>query len=102
MLVREISYILSQEIKDQHIKFVTVTAVKTTTDLSYAKVYITILNEEYKEDTLKALRHAKGYIKKLLADKVEIRHIPELEFVYDNSIEYGKNIEQKIKEIHEN
>ncbi len=101
MLVKEISYILNQEIKDKDIKFVTVTAVRTTTDLSYAKVYITVLNEKYKVETLKALDHAKGYIKKLLADRVEIRHIPELEFIYDESIEYGNRIEQKIKEIHD-
>jgi len=44
---------------------------------------------------------ASGYIRKVLADRIEVRHVPKLEFVYDESIEYGKRIEEKIKEIHE-
>jgi len=99
-LQREISYILREEIKDNDIKFVTITACKVTNDLSYAKVYFTVLNN--KEQTLSALKKAKGFIRKNLADRVELRHIPELEFIYDESIEYGKKIEEIIEEIHEN
>jgi ribosome-binding factor A len=99
---REISYILLNEVKDSNIKFVTVTAVKTTNDLSKSKIYVTVLKEEVKIDTMSALKNAKGFIRSTLADRVDIRHIPELEFVYDESIEYGKRIENKIKEIHEN
>ena len=98
-LQREISYILANEIKDKDIKFVTVTDCNVTSDLSFAKVYFTVLGE--KQETLKALKKAKGFIRKTLADRVELRHIPELEFIYDESIEYGKRIEDKIKEIHE-
>ena len=97
---RELSYILANEIKNPHIKFITITAVDVTSDLSYAKVYFTTLGEE--KETLKALKSAKGFIRKTLADRIELRHIPELEFIYDESIEYGKKIEQKIKEINEN
>ncbi len=100
-MVKEISQILANEIKNQNIRFVTVTAVKTTSDLSFAKVYVTTLHEEYKKDTMEALRGAKGFIRKELGERMEIRHIPELEFVYDESIEYGRKIEEKIKEIHE-
>lgn len=99
-LQREISYLISNEVKNPHVKFVTITAVDTTNDLSYAKVYFTTLNDSI--ETLKALKSAKGFIKKMLGDRVELRHIPELEFIYDESIEYGKKIEEKIKEIHEN
>lgn len=99
ILHRELSYILANEVKDNHIKFVTVTECRVTSDLSFAKVYFTVL--ENKEETIKALKNAKGFIRKTLADRVDLRHIPELEFVYDDSIEYGKRIEDKIKEIHE-
>jgi len=99
---RELSYILANEIKDKSINFVTITAVKTTNDLSYCKVYITVFKEELKEEALKALKGAKGFVRKSLANRIDIRHIPELEFVYDESLEYGKRIEEKIKEIHEN
>ena len=101
-MIREISYIIANEVKDQHIKFVTITDVKVTNDLSYAKVYFTILNEEYKNETLKALKQASGFIRSKLCERIDIRHMPELEFIYDESIAYGKLIEDKIKEIHNN
>lgn len=98
-ILRELSYILANDVANKNIKYVTVTAVKTSNDLSYAKVYITILNEEYKSDTLKALKSAKGYIKKELAHRIELRQIPDLDFVYDDSIENGNSIENILKEI---
>ena len=97
---KEISYIIANEVKNPNIKFITITAVDVTSDLSYAKVYFTTMDDE--KETLKALKSAKGFIRKTLADRVELRHIPDLEFVYDKSIEYGNKIEQKIKEIHDN
>ena len=99
-LQEAISYIIFQEVKNPNIKFVTITAVNTTSDLSYAKVYFTTLGD--KAETLKALKSAKGFIRNELKEKVELRNIPELDFVYDESIEYGQRIEEKIKEIHEN
>lgn len=100
-LVREISYILMSEVKDDEIKFVTITDCKVTNDLSFAKVYFTVLDDDKKESTLKALKNASGYIRKQLADRVDIRHIPELQFVYDESIDYGKKIESIIEKINE-
>ena len=98
-LQREISFIIANEVKNPDVKFVTITAVEVTSDLSFAKVYFTTLKE--KEETLDALKSAKGFIKKELGERVELRHIPELQFIYDDSIEYGNRIEEKIKEIHE-
>lgn len=98
--VKEISYILATEIRDEDIKFVTITDCKVTNDLSFAKVYFTVLDESKKETTLKALKDASGFIRRMLADRVDIRHIPELQFVYDESIEYGKKIEDIIEDIH--
>lgn len=100
-LVREISYILMTEVKDEDIKFVTITDCKTTNDLSFTKVYFTVLDDKKRESTLQALKNAAGFIRRELAERVEIRHIPELEFVYDESIEYGKKIENIIEKIHE-
>ena len=97
--VREISYILETEIKDKHIKFVTINEVRITNDLSYAKVYVTVLNDKYREITLKSLNQAKGFIRKQLANRIDIRHVPELEFIYDESIEYGNKIEEELKKI---
>ena len=82
-IVREVSYILANEVKNQHIQFVTVTAAKTSSDLSYCKIYVTVLKQEFKKETMDALKNAKGFIRKELAERIDIRHIPELDFVYD-------------------
>lgn len=100
-MVKEISYILATEVKDNDIKFVTVTDAKVTNDLSFAKVYFTVLDESRKQETLEALKNASGFIRKELAERIDIRHIPELEFIYDESIAYGKKIEDIIEHIHE-
>ena len=102
IIMREVSMILEREVKDRGIEFVTVTAVKTTSDLSFSKIYVTVLDDSKKDETMKALANASGFIRKTLADRIEVRHIPKLEFVYDESIEYGNRIEAKIREIHEN
>ena len=97
--VREISQIIHDEIKDPNIKFVTITDCDITNDLSYAKVYFTVLNRDYLDDTLKALNKASDFIELQLSKKIEIRKMPQISFLYDESIEYGERIEQKIKEI---
>ncbi len=96
---KEISIILQNEIKDDDIKFVSVTGVEITNDLSYAKVFITVFDKEKKDSTMKALNKAKGFIRTELAKRVEIRHTPEIRFVFDESIEYGNKIEKIIDEI---
>ena len=88
---KEFSYIIANEVKNTNVKYVTITAVDVTSDLSYARIYFTTLKDS--NETLKGLKSAKGYIRKTLADRIELRHIPELEFIYDESIEYGKRIE---------
>ena len=95
----EISMILMTEIKDEDIKFVTITGVETTNDLSFAKVYFTVLDDDKKETTLEALNKATSFIRGELSKRVEIRHTPELKFIYDNSIEYGNHIESIIEKI---
>ncbi len=98
-IVKELSYILTFEIKDKDIKFVTVTDCKLAPDLSYAKIYITVFETDKIDSTLKALKDARGFIKNELVKRVNMHHVPELEFVYDESIEYGKKIEDIIENI---
>ncbi|MCM1371237.1 MAG: 30S ribosome-binding factor RbfA [Clostridium sp.] len=100
-LVKEISYILQNEVKDKDIKFVTITDCKTASDLSVAKVYFTVFNMDRKKETIDALKNASGFIRHNLMDRVDIRYIPELTFIFDESIEYGKKIENIIDTIHE-
>lgn len=99
--VKEISYILQNEVKDEDIKFVTVTDCDISSDLSYAKVYVTVLSDEKRQSTMKALEGAKSFIRGELSKRVEIRHTPELKFIFDESIEYGQKIEDLIEAIHD-
>ena len=101
VLLKEISSILMLEVKDEDIKFVTITHVDLSSDLSYAKVYCTVLNDEMKDKTLKDLNNAKGFIRnELIKRKIEMRKIPELSFIFDESIEYANKIEKIIEKMH--
>ncbi len=94
-----ISKIINEEVKDEDIKFVTITAVDISSDLSYAKVYFTNLIDSDREKVNNALNRASSFIRGKLCDVVEIRKMPELTFIYDESIEYGNKIEKIIDEI---
>lgn len=99
--VKEISYILMKEIKDENIKFVTITGCDITNDLSYAKVYFTVFDNEKKELTVKSLNKAKSFIRGQLSRRIDIRHTPELSFIFDESVEYGNKIEKIIEKIND-
>ena len=98
--VEEISKILMSEIKDNDLKFITITDSKISNDLSYAKIYYTTLNEN-KEEITKKLNKASGFIRTKLCERIELRKMPELNFIYDESIEYAKNIENIIENLKE-
>ena len=100
LFLAELSKIIFKEIKNPLIKTVNLTAVEITNDLSFAKVYFTCMNED-KDKILLELNEAKGFLRSKLAENIDIRHTPELIFTYDNSIEYGMNIERIIKNIHD-
>ena len=101
MIMEEVSKILMLEVKDERFKFVTITDCDTSNDLSYCKIYVTVLNSENKDEILKALNNASSFIRGELAKRIEIRHIPELKFLYDESVSYGENIDKIINKINE-
>lgn len=98
---RELSRIISMEIKDPRIHPMTsVTDVIVTPDLKYCKVYISVLgDEEAARETLAGLESANGYIRRELARTVNLRNTPEITFVLDHSIEYGIEMSKKIDEV---
>lgn len=101
MMEKEISMILQREARDEILKEVVISCVEVTNDLSFAKVYFTCYNKNQKSEILKALENAKGFIRTELASRIDVRHVPELRFIFDESIEYGIKIEKKIKELNE-
>ena len=100
--VEHISRIIRTEIKDERINFVTVTAVKITNDLSFAKVYVTVLNDKERDNIIKLLNKASNFIERELSKRIDIRKMPDITFVYDESLEYAANIENIIESIEEN
>lgn len=98
LFTKEISKIISEELKDKNLGFITITDTKVTSDLSYAKVYFTTLNESVQK-TANTLNKASGYIRTSLCDKINIRKMPEIHFVFDESIDYGKKIDNIIERI---
>lgn len=97
---REISKIIELEVKDKKLEFVTITACHVTNDLSFAKVYFTCLKETDKKEVENVFNQASGFIRKQLATTMNLRHTPELTFVYDESISYGQKIERVLEEMH--
>lgn len=100
-VAREISSIMLLEAKDETLKHVTITGCEVTNDLGLARVYYTYMGEESLEDVAKNLEVAAPYLRTVLASRVDLRHTPELKFIYDDSVEYGQNIERIINKIHE-
>lgn len=97
--MEEISMILMEEVRDEDLKFVTITGCDITNDLSYAKVYFTVLDQDKKDKVLNDINNAAPFIRGKLSERVEIRHTPELKFIYDDSIEYGERIERIIDNL---
>lgn len=100
-VLRELSSIIREDIKDPRISSMTsVVAVEVTPDLKFAKAYISILgSEEEGKETIKGLKSAEGYIRRQLAQRVNLRNTPQITFVLDQSIEYGVNMSKKIEEV---
>ena len=97
---KELSQIISYELKNPNITgLISVTKVKVTTDLKYAKVYISILNSKNQEETMQSLKKSAGFMRTELAKRVNLRNTPELIFEIDDSIEYGAKIDTILKEI---
>ena len=100
-VMRELSTIIRSEIKDPRLDPLTsVMSVEVAPDLKTCKVEISVFgDEEHKNDTLKALRSASGYIRMLLAKRVDLRNTPELTFKLDNSTEYGMEMMKLIDDV---
>jgi ribosome-binding factor A len=98
----EISLMISRDIKDRRIGFVTVTGVQMSTDLRYAKVFVSLMgSESEKKESLAALDHAAGWIRQELGQRIRMKFLPEINFLADTSQDYGERIDKLIDEIRE-
>lgn len=99
-LQRELADIIRHEIKDPRVGIITITSVEVTNDLEHAKVFVTSLMPtdapSPHEAALNALRRGTGYMRSQLAHRMKLRLVPQLSFVYDESIERGMHLSQLI------
>lgn len=99
---KEVSDILAQKIKDPRIGFVTITDVEVTGDLQHAKIYFSVLgDEEKKEETLVGLAKANGFIRSEIGQRIRLRKIPEITFLFDKAHEHGTRIESILRDLKE-
>ena len=100
VVMRELALMLQRDISDPRVGMVTVSHVDVTADLKYAKVYVTRFNgfesEQDADECIRGLNSASGYLRRGLANRVKLRNIPELQFVYDKSLENGFRMDELI------
>lgn len=100
---RRTAEIINNKLSDPRLKggLISVTSARTTSDLKFAKVYVSMLNIDDEKGALKVLNDASGFIRNELKSAMDIRNMPELTFILDTSIEYGMKIDKLLKEIHD-
>lgn len=100
LLHHEISQLLLKGIKDPRIGFVTLTGVEVSDDLKEAKVYYSLIGtEEEKKAAQEGLKSSTGFIRSMLRKALTLKHIPNLHFRFDSSLEYGDRIERLLKQV---
>jgi ribosome-binding factor A len=98
--------VVSKEMKDPRVGFVTVTDVRTSPDLRHARVYVSVLGErgrpsddEQREASLLGLRSAHGFLQGRVASQLRLKHTPALEFFYDDTTDRAMRVEEILDEI---
>ena len=99
-IMRETERIIREDVSDPRTQCMfSITHVDVTRDLRYAKIYISVYEEEKREGMMKALRSAAGFIRRNLGSRVQLRYTPELLFELDTTIEYGVHIASLINQV---
>jgi len=102
LIKQEMSTMLIRDVKDPRVKFVTVTGVEVSNDLSYAKIYVSLYGtEEQQAQAWKGLQSALGFFRSETARRIDLRVAPVLSFHKDTSMEYSAHIESLLRDIKE-
>lgn len=101
LMRREIADILERRLRDPRLgSTVTVTDVQVTQDLSFARVFVTVLGDESaRGPALEALRRASGFVRRELGGRLDLREVPELRFEYDGSLDQGRRVEDLLRRL---
>ena len=97
---REVSLMLTQEVKDPGIHFVTVTAVETTDDLRYVKIFVSVMGDEKtRQESMEGLERAKGFLRGEIGHRLQLRYTPEIQFRLDKSLDYAMRIKGLLNQL---
>lgn len=96
---KELAALLQKGLKDPRAGWITLTTVEVTRDYSHAKIYYTVMDSKTREATEEALTHAAGFLRAELGRRLQIFTTPQLQFVYDESIERGVHMSRLIDEV---
>ena len=101
LMKREIADILANELRDPRLSaMVSVTDVEVTSDLSLARIYVSVLaSDPTRDQTLDGLARAAGYVRRALAPRLGLREVPELRFLLDDSLEKGARVDELLRRI---
>lgn len=104
LLKKEIADLVFRRVKDPRVAGVTISGVEVSDDLKHARVFYCVMgqsaNEDAKKNAASGLDKARGFVRQELGRRLSLRYIPQLQFQYDNSFEYGDKIEKLLKELH--
>jgi len=101
LIREEVADIIMNRIKHKELGFITVTGAKVSDDLKNATVYISVLNTEDGEKTIRKLNESKSFIKTELASRLQMKYLPKLFFKIDEAVEYGRKIDKLLNDIDE-
>jgi len=100
LITAEVSDLLRTRVKDPRVGFVSITHVEVSCDYRHANIFVSVMgNEEEQASTMKALKHATGFLRHELASRLTLRYMPEIVFKLDTSIEQGARILDLIREV---
>lgn len=98
LMQRKLAHVIQQEVKDPRLpKFITITGVSVSKDLSHAKVYFNVFEQD-KDAAVSVLGSVSGFLRSALAKSIDLRIVPHLEFIYDDSMEHGNRLSRLIDE----
>lgn len=102
LILKELAGVLLRKVKDPRLADITLTDVQVSPDLRRAKVFYSLLgDEERKVEAAVGLESATGFVKRELSKRLHLRRIPEVEFCFDSSLEYGSHIDRLLTELEE-
>ena len=99
LIQREVSELIRLELRDPRVGMLTITSVDVSPDMSHAKVFFTLLEKDYLEDTLHGLKRSAGFLRSQLAKRLKMYTTPGLRFEYDESVERGDHLSRLIDSV---